>query len=141
MFNCDLQIFPYEQARLREELKEEEPSKNTNPRNDILAKVLGKNKGSCTLTYGLLPDKPYSWSSGGPSNEEKERIVAEARRLADEEAKPLREKIDAMEKRHKEMEEEMERMRNTIAHMQNMFSAQQHQPNQSGPPLSFWGDR
>lgn len=126
---------------MREELKQEEQSNNTNPQNDILAKVLGKNKGSYVLTYGLLPNKPDSWSSGGPSNEEKERIVAEARRLADDEAKPLREKINAMEKRHKEMEEEMERMRNTIAHMHNMFSAQQHVPNQPGPPLGFWHDR
>lgn len=114
---------------MQEELKEAEPSNNSNPQNDALAKVLGKKKnGNYVLTYGLLPNKPESWHPG-LSSEEKEKLAAEARQLADEEVKPMREKMEAMEKRLKEMEEEMGRMRSTIESMQSMFSAQQHLPH------------
>lgn len=121
------------QARLREELKKAQESKSTETHDDILAKVLhGMENTSLACGYGLLPSK--SVSSGvkepsGPSSKEKDRIISEARRLADEKTKPMREQMEEMEKRHKEMErrhremvQEIDRMRSTMIAMRRSVS-------------------
>lgn len=115
-FSCD----PYliKQARLCEELNNARDPNNKNTHNDILAKVLcGMNKPSSLRHYGLLPVDPpkaRKLDRAKPTGKDKANIIAEARRLADEETKPLREKMEEMEKRHEEMVEEMNRMRSTM---------------------------
>ncbi|KAJ3693487.1 hypothetical protein LUZ60_008967 [Juncus effusus] len=106
-------------ARLREELAKAStsPSSSKTLKNDILAKVLGKEKR--ITTYGLLPTRPDNWSPP-PDPEERARIVREAKKLADEQAKPMKEQMEAMERRHKEMEMEMQVMRQAMLAMSGM---------------------
>ncbi|KAF3325765.1 Plant transposase (Ptta/En/Spm family) [Carex littledalei] len=133
-------------ARLREELKKAQESNNTDTHDDILAKVLHEmDNPGLAGGYGLLPSKAVLLGvkePSGPSSDEKARIIAEARRLADEETKPVREKMEEMEKRHeemakrhKEMMEEMDRMRSTMMAMQQSVSAQDN----TGPVLLGFG--
>ncbi|XP_078176340.1 uncharacterized protein LOC144569743 isoform X2 [Carex rostrata] len=129
-------------SRLREELKKAQESNSTDTHDDILAKVLHEmDNPSLVGGYGLLPSKAVLLDvkePSGPSSDEKARIIAEARRLADEETKPVRVKMEEMEKRHeemarrhKEMMEEMDRMRSTMMAMQQSVSAQDN----TGPVL------
>lgn len=130
------------QARLREELKKAQESNSTDTHDDILAKVLHEmDNPGLAGGYGLLPSKAVVLGvkePSGPSSDEKARIIAEARRLADEETKPVRVKMEEMEKRHeemakrhKEMMEEMDHMRSTMMAMQQSVSAQDN----TGPVL------
>ncbi|KAF3336745.1 Plant transposase (Ptta/En/Spm family) [Carex littledalei] len=115
-------------ARLREELNNAQVPNNKNTQNDIFAKVLCEmNKPSSLRHYGLLPVDPpkaRKLDRAKPTGKEKANIIAEARRLADEETKPLREKMEDMEKRHEEMVEEMNRMRSTMKAVHQLVLAQ-----------------
>lgn len=85
------------------------------------------NTPSSVRCCGLLPQDPRygcKLDQTEPSSEEKARIIAEVRRLADEETKPMRAKMDEMAKRHEEMVEEMNRMRSTMMAMHQLVSAQ-----------------
>lgn len=126
---------------MQEELKNGEESNNRNPRNDLLADVLGGKDKKYIRTYGPLPVKMPSLGSSETKSSVKKKIVADAMLPDEKVVEPMKEKMKEMEKRHKDMEEEMNRMRSTMMAMQQFISTKQHLSDQMGPvPPGFSGE-